>query len=153
MHVGCLRIRPPSSTSGADVRRTCLLSWTGRLGRSRLPSCQVADGLDLSRTSRTRSRLGLLPWTRRDLNPRPPACKAGALPTELRARTPQRPGSDVPSTDLRLRAVAQLLPRQHETTHTANNFGAPEPGPSSARSARWPGHCYMAVTLLDGVIR
>ena len=25
-------------------------------------------------------------WTRRDLNPRPPACKAGALPTELRAR-------------------------------------------------------------------
>lgn len=26
-------------------------------------------------------------WTRRDLNPRPPACKAGALPAELRART------------------------------------------------------------------
>jgi hypothetical protein len=24
-------------------------------------------------------------WARRDLNPRPPACKAGALPTELRA--------------------------------------------------------------------
>jgi hypothetical protein len=26
-------------------------------------------------------------WTRRDLNPRPPRCKRGALPTELRART------------------------------------------------------------------
>ena len=26
-----------------------------------------------------------IPWTRRDLNPGHPACKAGALPTELRA--------------------------------------------------------------------
>ena len=39
-----------------------------------------------------RSGMGFLPWTRRDLNPRPPACKAGALPTELRARCTRRTG-------------------------------------------------------------
>ena len=29
-------------------------------------------------------------WTRRDLNPRPPPCKGGALPTELRAQSSAR---------------------------------------------------------------
>lgn len=30
-------------------------------------------------------------WTLRDSNPRPPACKAGALPTELKARVDSVP--------------------------------------------------------------
>ncbi len=30
-------------------------------------------------------------WAQRDLNPRPPVCKTGALPTELYARTPGEP--------------------------------------------------------------
>ncbi len=33
-------------------------------------------------------------WTRRDLNPRPPACKAGALPAELRAHILLRQAHD-----------------------------------------------------------
>ncbi len=32
-------------------------------------------------------------WAQRDLNPRPPVCKTGALPTELYARTPGEPTS------------------------------------------------------------
>ncbi len=30
-------------------------------------------------------------WAQRDLNPRPPVCKTGALPTELYARATQEP--------------------------------------------------------------
>ena len=60
--------------------------------------------------------LGLIgrEWTRRDLNPRPPRCKRGALPAELRARAecPQGP------------AIRWI--RQHETD--LNLYWQSDPG-------------------------
>ena len=46
-------------------------------GRSRCPVFHTGLGCELCECET---------WTRRDLNPRPPACKAGALPTEPRAQ-------------------------------------------------------------------
>lgn len=100
--------------------RTCPVS-SGPPRRSHSPSCQVgcrlADSLSRSRP---------LPegeWTRRDLNPRPPACKAGALPAELRARTGAPSGPVVAGSA----STRQFL---------SCDLGT-KPGPHSARSARW----------------
>src|ERR1051325_8459331 len=73
-------VRPPGQGRGGV---SCV--FQDRLG---VPAAHpVGWAADCLADSLARSRLGFLPWTRRDLNPRPPACKAGALPTELRART------------------------------------------------------------------
>jgi hypothetical protein len=50
-------------------------------------------------------------WTRTDLNRRPPACKAGALPTELRALLSINDGSNPPVSFLRLVGLRGLEPR------------------------------------------
>jgi hypothetical protein len=83
--------RPPSLTSGADGGgHDCCLDSLSRA----FPSAILeGGGRMICRGLSFEVRSGLLPWTRRDLNPRPPRCKRGALPAELRARTPQRPGS------------------------------------------------------------
>ncbi len=69
------------------------------------PGCRLSGSLGVPASDRVRSVADLLrtcfevqvpspeetdgpfgrEWTRRDLNPRPPACKAGSLPAEIRA--------------------------------------------------------------------
>ena len=69
--------------------------------RTRLPSRPQLGAISSSRCQKTRAivrstRIGLLPdepsrwWSQTGSNRRPPACKAGALPTELWPRSAER---------------------------------------------------------------
>ena len=71
--------------SSSSWRRALCLSGPPRRSHNR--SGRIGCRFVCLADSLARSKMGSLPWTRRDLNPRPPRCKRGALPTELRART------------------------------------------------------------------
>ncbi len=83
----------------------------------------MACGFDLA--DLFRSRPPLREWTRRDLNPRPPGCKPGALPAELRARCALRRDAHV--------ALVEFRHARDRLDTTVNR-----PGRFCARSARWP---------------
>lgn len=92
-----------SRRNGHDRNRTCTNQLAG-LAPSHSATCpEIFGGADRDRTGGLRianaalSHLSYSPipsWSRRGSDPRPPARRAGALPTELRDRVPGRCRTD-----------------------------------------------------------
>ena len=89
-------LRPPGQSAGGARARARPLGAVDRDGQPLAaldPAERLADGIpqlpdkDGSARARDRSTCATcVMWRRGDSNPRPPACKAGALPAELRPR-------------------------------------------------------------------
>ena len=79
------RVRESNPSMAACKAAPAPLPVTPRKAES---CCRPASGAGLSRPGHTSpiSRPRVVQWTRGESNSRPPACHAGALPTELRAQ-------------------------------------------------------------------